>query len=242
MFILLLLFILSLQGNGYADGLLTRVSKQAVKTDLIFSSAFLGFSRHSGFIAALEDMNCFDFQRIVGTSSGSLAGSFLAAGLDATQIAYELSRQRPIELLTPSLNVRKGLFSLKGLIKHLGTILPKDFSQLKIPLGVGVYSSDSKDREFEIITDGDLPEAVAASCAIPYIFQPVQVGSRRYADGGVIEKTGKTSHNSALFMILTILVKFINIIISNISNNNNNNNNTFNNNNKNRLARSGCMG
>jgi len=111
-----------------------RPIRNTIKTDLIFSSAFLGFSRHSGFIAALEDFNCFEYDRIVGTSSGSLAGSFLAAGLSANQISRELSRQRPIELITPTINVRSGAFSLKGLISHLRTILPKDFNQLQTPL------------------------------------------------------------------------------------------------------------
>lgn len=40
-----------------------------------------------------------------------------------------------------------------------------------ITLAVGVYETGTK--QFELISSGDLPEAVAASCAIPYVFQPV---------------------------------------------------------------------
>lgn len=39
-------------------------------------------------------------------------------------------------------------------------------------IAVGVYETES--GNFRLISDGDLPSAVAASCAIPYIFQPVQ--------------------------------------------------------------------
>jgi hypothetical protein len=39
-------------------------------------------------------------------------------------------------------------------------------------VAVGVYETES--GVFRLISDGDLPSAVAASCAIPYIFQPVQ--------------------------------------------------------------------
>ena len=39
-------------------------------------------------------------------------------------------------------------------------------------VAVGVYETES--GIFRLISDGDLPSAVAASCAIPYIFQPVQ--------------------------------------------------------------------
>ena len=33
--------------------------------------------------------------------------------------------------------------------------------------------------------EGDLADAVAASCAIPGFYRPVQIGGRRYVDGGV---------------------------------------------------------
>ena len=45
-------------------------------------------------------------------------------------------------------------------------------SLLLYNVAVGVYETES--GVFRLISDGDLPSAVAASCAIPYIFQPVQ--------------------------------------------------------------------
>eukprot|EP00607_Mallomonas_marina_P007102 CAMPEP_0182437638 /NCGR_PEP_ID=MMETSP1167-20130531/85179_1 /TAXON_ID=2988 /ORGANISM="Mallomonas Sp, Strain CCMP3275" /LENGTH=81 /DNA_ID=CAMNT_0024630621 /DNA_START=542 /DNA_END=784 /DNA_ORIENTATION=- len=71
---------------------------------------------------------------------------------------------------------------------HLRTLLPRDFSQLDTPLAVGVYERET--RKYELVTEGDLCEAVTASCAIPVIFQPVKMGSSLYADGGVIDRTG----------------------------------------------------
>ena len=40
---------------------------------------------------------------------------------------------------------------------------------------VGVFETSS--GLFRLVDDGDLPEAIAASCAIPYIFQPVLAGN-----------------------------------------------------------------
>ena len=42
--------------------------------------------------------------------------------------------------------------------------------------------------QFRLIYDGDLAEAVAASCAIPYIFQPIPLNTSPidYTKGGVI--------------------------------------------------------
>ena len=52
--------------------------------------------------------------------------------------SIELKRRRPIQLLQPSIRLNRGLFSLNGLVAHLRTLLPKDFSQLQKPLGVCV--------------------------------------------------------------------------------------------------------
>ena len=142
-----------------------------------------------------------------------------AAGMDPDQISLELSQQRPIKLLSPVLDPRQervtncpplcsmypftsaiassfafrmGLFSMRGVIKHQRTILPKDFADLPVPFAVGVVDYETKG--FSLIDSGDLPEAVAASCAIPRLFKPVRLGgsganelgdSRLYADGGV---------------------------------------------------------
>ena len=169
-----------------------------ISVDLILSSGFLAFARQAGVIAAIEDSNMCKCHRIVGTSSGSLAGSLLASGLSADVISDELSKQKPIKLLSPVLNPSRGLFSMRGVIKHLRTILPQDFDDLSIPLAVGVIDYDT--GEFNLIDNGDLPEAVAASCAIPKIFKPVMAGRgehrRLYADGGVADRTGLDSYRT----------------------------------------------
>ena len=95
-----------------------------VPTDLVLSSGFCAFARQAGVLAALQDFN-IQIDRCVGTSSGSLAASMFAAGMTPLQIADELSRQRPIALCQPSLRVHRGAFSLRGLVAHLRTLLPK---------------------------------------------------------------------------------------------------------------------
>jgi predicted acylesterase/phospholipase RssA len=157
--------------------------KTSPPVDLILSSGFLAFARQAGVLAAVEDYG-LNVDRIVGTSSGSLAGSLFAAGLSATQVADELSRQRPIALLTPSINLHRGAFSLGKLTAHLRELLPKDFTGLQSKLAVGVFEKES--GKFKLVEDGDLPAAVAASCAIPFLFQPVLAGSppMLLADGG----------------------------------------------------------
>jgi len=88
-------------------------------------------------------------------------------------------------------------------VRHLRTLLPPTFEELPKPLAVGVY--DVASGTPMVVTAGDLPLAVAASCAVPGIFSPLSLeglgydfdglavelgGGRRYADGGKIDRSG----------------------------------------------------
>lgn len=112
-------------------------STAAIPTDLILSSGYCAFARHCGVLAAIEDFN-ISIDRCVGTSSGSIAASLLCSGqFTPAQIENELRSRRPISLCQPSLRLNRGAFSLRGLIAHLRTLLPKDFNQLPRKLAVG---------------------------------------------------------------------------------------------------------
>lgn len=192
---ILLLLCISCTVHGLKLRMMTTKSpiSDKIPTDLILSSGFCAFARQAGVLAAVEDFG-IHIDRCVGTSSGSLAASLYCAGFTPLQIADELSKRRPISLCQPSLKIHKGAFSLNGLIAHLRTLLPKDFTQLQRKLAIGVFETST--GTFRLIEDGDLPQAVAASCAIPYIFQPVAVSVRAgsppvlMADGGVKDRLG----------------------------------------------------
>lgn len=83
-----------------------------------------------------------------------------ASGLTPDQISDELSSRAPIQLVRFGRRMDKGLLSVRGLVAHMRTVLPKDFSQLRTPLAVGVIDSRGV---FELISSGDLPEAVVST-------------------------------------------------------------------------------
>ena len=158
--------------------------------DLILSSGFLCFSSHAGFLTALEE-RAMAPDAVVGTSSGALAAACFAAGYSADEIAHLLSAQRPISLARPAAPWR-GLASTRALERRMAALLPATFEELKVPLALGVYRKCRGDRLPLLLTTGDLPGAVAASCAVPGIFAAprVGVGPTRYADGGAVDRTG----------------------------------------------------
>eukprot|EP00879_Flechtneria_rotunda_P002076 GHRR01002255.1.p1 GENE.GHRR01002255.1~~GHRR01002255.1.p1 ORF type:complete len:329 (+),score=124.55 GHRR01002255.1:736-1722(+) len=126
----------------------------------------------------------------MGTSAGALAGSLYAAGYSPGQIAHTLSEKSPIEYLRPNFDPwRGGLLSLEGVIDRLRELLPPTFEGLKRDFAVGVVTADGL---HVLIDQGPLPEAVAASAAIPFIFATVDVPGLYMGlkDGGMVDRVG----------------------------------------------------
>lgn len=153
--------------------------------DLVLSSGFLAFSRQAAFLAAVEDAG-LPVDGLCGTSSGALAGALWASGLSADAVLAELTARVP--LATVALHARpwRGLLSMGPVIARLRDVLPATFEALPRPFGVGVVTPAGH----AVLTSGPLPEAVAASCAIPWLFAPVDIAGVACADGGVADRTG----------------------------------------------------
>ncbi|KAG2446400.1 hypothetical protein HXX76_000985 [Chlamydomonas incerta] len=130
---------------------------------------------------------------VMGTSAGALVGSLYCAGYSPLEVAKHLSDQTPASLLRPSVAPwRGGALSLDGVISRLRDLLPPRFEDLQREFAVGVVTAEG---EHLLIDSGPLPEAVAASAAIPIIFQAVDVPghvSRHgpFKDGGVVDRVG----------------------------------------------------
>lgn len=138
---------------------------------MILSSGFLAFARHAGFLQAIEDAE-LPVGGVMGTSAGAYAGSLYCAGYTPDQIAAELCNVPPIFLLRPCWRFWCGFLSLHAVVDRLRDLLPPTFEDLDCKLSVGVIRSDG---QYQLIDSGPLPEAVAASGAIPVLFAPVEV-------------------------------------------------------------------
>lgn len=157
--------------------------------DVILSSGFLAFARHCGVIEAIESRH-LQVDAVCGTSSGALVGAFWMAGFSPEAIQNELLEMAPYRLLAPSYTPWRGLFSMNRLIDRLKKSLPPSFSDLPRPFGVGICERGQGHR---ILKEGSLPEAIAASCAMPYIFSPVRISGGLFYDGGSLDRVGATA-------------------------------------------------
>lgn len=146
----------------------------------------MGFA-HIGAIQALEEHN-IQIDCLAGTSMGAIIATFYAAGyspIEILEIIEKTKLYKRAKLVHKSTN-RLGLSSHKSLRQAIEEFIPHNsFDSLQKPLYVCV--SNLNDASSEFISTGDLlSQYVAASAAIPGIFEPSIIGEKIFVDGGVI--------------------------------------------------------
>src|SRR5438876_8169905 len=145
-----------------------------------------GFARgfaHLGVLQVFEENNV-PISHIAGTSVGSILGAAYASGAPLARIieACRTLRFRDIARWRVS---RLGLASnhrLENLIERVFD--SRHFEDLRIPLAV--VATDLSSGEPVVFTQGNLADAIRASCAFPGLFEPVEIGTRCLADGGLV--------------------------------------------------------
>jgi NTE family protein len=145
-----------------------------------------GFARgfaHLGVLKVLEQ-NHIRLSHIAGTSVGSVFGAAYASGAPLARIlaTSRTIRFRDIARWTVS---RLGLASNHRLADIIERVFDSQrFEDMKIP--VAVVATDLASGEPVVFRQGPLVEAIRASCAYPGLFEPVQIGTRYFADGGLV--------------------------------------------------------
>lgn len=109
---------------------------------------------------------------VTGTSSGSLIGAMVAAGMDWREIAA-LARK----VFWPR------LLHGETLERFCAEHLPPTFHDLKLPFAV--LTTEMPAKRAVAIKQGELASAISASCALRGIRRPVKREGMRLKDGGI---------------------------------------------------------
>ncbi len=153
---------------------------------LAMSSGFFGFFAHCGMLRALEEAGLAP-ARLAGSSAGALVGGLWAAGLDGAALEAELLRLRRQDFWDPAPG--PGLLRGRLFRRRLEALLPaRRFEECRAPLAVSSF--DLFARRTRVLAAGELAPAIHASCAVPFLFQPVWLEGRPLVDGGVADRPG----------------------------------------------------
>jgi NTE family protein len=154
-----------------------------MKTGLVLSGGGVRGITHLGVLQALTEAGV-KFDKISGTSAGSIAGAFYAQGIEPYEILQIFLKTRFYKLLRPAFTI-DGLLSMYHARSLFLKYLPHDsFSGLKIPLIV--TATNFSEGKLVYFSSGPLIQAVMASSSIPGFFKPVIIDRKMYIDGGVL--------------------------------------------------------
>ncbi|WP_433497210.1 patatin-like phospholipase family protein [Sphaerimonospora sp. CA-214678] len=177
-----------------------------------------GIAWMAGIVTGLrrEGVDLGTADRIIGTSAGSVVGTLIATGADLEQA---ITRQRDVDTgpapaidldataqsfavladttIEPVERLRMvGRMALDARVDHAADRLAAVGERLPVKewpdRELLITSVDTETGEFVVWTrESGVPLvlAVASSCAVPMIFPPVEIGGRRYMDGGVRSAT-----------------------------------------------------
>ena len=145
-----------------------------------------GFARglaHLGVLQVLEQSHV-PIACLAGTSVGSILGAAYASGVPLARIIH-VCRSIHFRDFAKWRVSRLGLASnerLGDLVENL--FYAKTFEELHVPMAI--VATDLGTGEPAVFTRGPLAVAIRASCAFPGLFEPVEIGTRCLADGGLV--------------------------------------------------------
>lgn len=148
---------------------------------MAFSGGGVRCVAHLAVFQALEDQGIVPHS-FSGSSGGALVACLLSYGFTPERIMRMIAETsifraiRPVLTLSGLLDVEKALsFSLK--------YLPQTFEELDRPVHINV--TNVRTGKAERFSSGPLLAPLLASCCVPVLFKPVQIGNDFYIDGGL---------------------------------------------------------
>jgi len=156
---------------------------------LSLSSGFFGFFAHAGFLSVLEEEKILP-KKITGSSAGALIGGIWASGCSTITIKELLFSIRRDDFFDP---IGFGGY-LRGdkYKKLLNDIIPINrIEDCRVELSISAYNLLK--GKTEIFNSGDLLDAIYASTAVPFMFQPLYTKKGIFFDGGIKDRSSLES-------------------------------------------------
>lgn len=138
---------------------------------------------HVGVLRELE-RNEIPIDLLAGTSVGSLIGGAYCAGLSPDQIGEMALTINWSDLGRPTVSLM-GFYNSERTEDYVRKKFPViEFEKTRIPFGA--VATDIQTGKMVVFTEGSIPLAIRASCAMPVFYTPVMVNGRMMVDGGLV--------------------------------------------------------
>ncbi len=138
---------------------------------------------HIALLEALEERN-IKIHAISACSAGSLVGSMYASGVSTKEI-LAFFKKTDIFQYSWITFAKAGIFNSDNYAKLLNGKIKDTFEELSIPLYLSTTNLNKGVTHY--FREGDLRKPVLASCAIPGLFNPIDINGELYSDGGVLD-------------------------------------------------------
>ncbi|MBI3620867.1 MAG: patatin-like phospholipase family protein [Nitrospirae bacterium] len=141
---------------------------------------------HIGVLSVFQELE-IPIAYLSGCSSGAFVGALYAGGVEGA--ALEACgrnygwRDAGRLVIPPRMGLASNQRMAAYLEKRIGT--PR-FDQLRLPFFVAATNLSTGQKR--IFQEGPVIPAVRASCAIPGIFEPVEIAGELYCDGGLLDR------------------------------------------------------
>jgi NTE family protein len=156
-----------------------------VKTAFVLGGGGVLGAHEVGMLRALSEAGIAP-DVIVGTSVGAINGAFVAADPPGASIRLaELWQGDALRLAFSETIVSRAVRLVRSGTNLLDDMLPAaDFADLALPFHCVAASIEHAQAHW--FSSGPIVPAVLASCAVPGLLPPVEIGGEHYFDGGLV--------------------------------------------------------
>lgn len=150
---------------------------------IVLSGGSIRGSAHVGFFKRLREID--ETPSIIsGSSAGAMVGAFRAAGKTEEEM-MDFFRNTPLFRYNSINPLKPGIFNTEKYESAFHGFLPPTFEELEIPLIIA--TTNMEEGKAEYFSSGDLYKPLLASCAIPFVFAPIEINGCLHVDGGVLD-------------------------------------------------------
>lgn len=161
-----------------------RGASQRLRLGLALGSGSARGFAHIGVLKSLVQAGIKpDF--VAGSSAGALVGALYAAGYSPFRIEDVALHVRDVEVADFASAGKRGMLLGDSLHRLVGDAV-RGATIETLPIGYAAVTTDLRSGERVVLSAGSVADAVRASCSIPGVFVPREIGGRELVDGGLV--------------------------------------------------------